>query len=163
MSSARAKEAADARAARLAAVAAAKREQDEARQHNFDSHVWGSLRGVGRCVGCHISRKHEEAARGAPCRSDWGKVMLVGSRARGHRIFVALVERLGEQPSPLLICLACGCWAESGISRGLTTSCTSRPTRNAEAAIARVRRGLCPKAGKAARGGIVSELIPAHS
>ena len=86
--------------------------------------------------------------------------MLSGSHARGHRIFVAFVERQDEIPSPLLICLKCGCWAETGVSKGLLGEC-GRPSRHASDAIARAKRGLYPKAGKAARGGVVADLVPA--
>ena len=119
------------------------------------------MRGVGRCLGCHVERRHAEAAVSAPCGSDWGREMLAGHRERGHRISVAFVERRRELPSPLLICLQCGSWAEAGTAKGLLGQCSGQPSRHAADAIRRVRRGLCPKAGKAAREGVVSDLIPA--
>ena len=72
----------------------------------------------------------------------------------------------------MLICMACGAWAETGASAALRQWCRRAPgdgsdkpspqvlSKHAADAIARVRKGSFPKPGKAAKGGIVVNLSP---
>ena len=76
----------------------------------------------------------------------------------GHRIFAADVVRPGEEAGPLLICMECGAYAEAGGSAALRGQCRATPSKHAADAISRVRRGLLPKPGKAAKGEVVQHL-----
>ena len=147
--------------ARATAREDARRAEEARRAANFASHVWGQLRGIRRCLRCHVWESHHDAAAGKECQGDWGRSILEGPAASSHDLMCASVYRAGEGNTPLLICMCCGAWMETGFSPRLAEPCRRRfASKSAEYAVQRIRRGQFPKPGASARGALVDDLVP---
>ncbi len=133
----------------------------ERRAGNWTSHAWGFVGGVRRCMSCLVRADHRGGAEAMHCQGDRGWSILGGPAASTHELFVAVVRRTDEDPSPLFLCVRCGCWAETGVSQGLLRECSRGfASKSAKGAVDRIRQGLHPKFGAAARGGVVDDLSP---
>ena len=107
------------------------------------------------------NEEQKESAEHAGGRMRGIRRVLDGPAAPTHKFMCAFVIRSGDDSSPFLICMQCGCWMEAGVSRGLLQNCKRCfSSKHAESAVHRVRRGLFPKPGASGRGGLVDQLRP---
>ena len=138
------------------AAAAAQRSR---RQEALATHQWRRARGLLRCAACMVPRSRTGAAA-APCPGKAAWLTELVAQPQGHRLYAADVVRPGETPGPLVICMKCGSWTESGCSAALRDECNDKPSsKHAASAIDRARRGLFPKPGKAAKEGMVQSHV----
>ena len=119
------------------------------------THRWAEHRGVMRCSICWALRSRTGVAATQDCPGLSARHLGIASHAPrlGHDLWCAEVIRPGNRVSPLLICMECGAFSESGHHVALRSSqCVGPTSKHGWAQIQRVRQGKHPRTGPVGAG-----------
>ena len=149
-------------AKRRAATVVARAGRAAVLRANCATHWWATLRGVTRCGRC-LDRR---TAGIGPCRGAPGdlEARAIAARVAGHAVWHCLAvppPRVGPPGAsvPFIACSRCGAWESAGSSSLMASACLP-PSRSGAAAVARLLRGLFPRASAQWRGFEVTAMAP---